>query len=528
MTDGNRAASFIVLVLIGVAVWILGPKYLWNSEVTTAIKEAVMTSKPVTMNDIMRWRVDSLADDFVATFSRCAKVGEQVDLAENTPAVNEENNDKPGEVFNVMFVLARANDTIGIKQLNERNAICLLDKSTRVLVLNRFDWNNPPLSEVRVLSGPHTPSVFMIPTLATAHPATAATNANVQPPTTGQSASGEEQPNGDAENTSATIASSENGGGENASTGESGVAPGETAADGSVAAHQQSGNQQGEQGQNPPGVDAVHGGSPYPLMITPVRIGLAVKAPKVLFGFAKPANVFVDGKPAFDLKPLVLYTIKDGKIEEPKSNRTFELPTDKRLYLSAPSDYRVQVDGQWYRGCIELISFGNTVTVINLLDLEEYLLGVVPVEISTDSQPEALKAQATVARTLASQHIGKQSQWNDQGFDFAPDSPDQSYGGLGSETKATFKAVHATRGLVIKGVENVKPDDGFLLKYGNELAQRGWKFDQILQKCLPSDDRLRLDYVDAYKKAFKQQRSTTRSDNAAIIAKDKEENDHGE
>ena len=58
----------------------------------------------------------------------------------------------------------------------------------------------------------------------------------------------------------------------------------------------------------------------------------------------------------------------------------------------------------------------NTLTVVNELPLEEYLLGVVPNELSpsTFGQLEALKAQAVAARTYIVKNMG---QYRAEGYD---------------------------------------------------------------------------------------------------------------
>lgn len=196
--------------------------------------------------------------------------------------------------------------------------------------------------------------------------------------------------------------------------------------------------------------------NPYPMMITPVRIGLAVRASVARFALWMPGYVFVNGVPIFDVKPQMVYTIANGRITEMATGRSIALPMDQRSYVSSPPDYRVWTANHWYRGCLELISFGNRVSVINLLDLEEYLLGVVPSEMPANWCLEALKAQAVAARSYAWAHVGNNSKWRSEGFDLVPDVRDQAYNGLAREARSTFFAVHQTRGLVLKDAGRVK------------------------------------------------------------------------
>lgn len=103
--------------------------------------------------------------------------------------------------------------------------------------------------------------------------------------------------------------------------------------------------------------------------------------------------------------------------------------------------------GRSYRGEMELV-LGRTgrLSVVNVVNLEEYLLGVVPNEMSPSWPAEALKAQAVAARTYAEANRGKQKA---DGFDLRNNTDDQAYGGVNAEQPSTTSAVQATRGQVI-------------------------------------------------------------------------------
>jgi stage II sporulation protein D len=196
--------------------------------------------------------------------------------------------------------------------------------------------------------------------------------------------------------------------------------------------------------------------NPYPPMVNPIRIGLGVRNPVVRFAVWSPGFVFVDAQPMFEIKPGMVYSIQNGAITELATGRKFIMPYDRRVHVTA-SDYRVWTGNVWYRGCLELINFGNKITTINLLDLEDYLLGVVPSEMPASWHLEALKSQAVAARSYAWAHIGKGSKWKSEGFDLVPDVRDQAYKGLAREAESTFHAVQQTRGLILKDSGRVKP-----------------------------------------------------------------------
>ncbi len=195
--------------------------------------------------------------------------------------------------------------------------------------------------------------------------------------------------------------------------------------------------------------------APYPPMVNPIRIGLSVRSSLTRFAVWSPGFVFIDGLPAFDIRPGQVYTISGGAIQELGTGRRFQMPTDRRVHISS-KDYQVWTSNRWYRGCLELINFGNRTTVVNLLDLEDYLMGVVPSEMPASWRLEALKTQAVAARSYAWAHVGASSKWRSEGFDLVPDVRDQAYKGLAVEAPSTFLAVKQTRGLILKNANKVK------------------------------------------------------------------------
>jgi stage II sporulation protein D len=85
-------------------------------------------------------------------------------------------------------------------------------------------------------------------------------------------------------------------------------------------------------------------------------------------------------------------------------------------------------------------------TVVNDLDMEDYLRGVVPQEMSHTWPAEALKCQAVVARSYAAAHKGNSPK---EGYDLCATAACQVYGGKAAERPASDAAVRATRGQVL-------------------------------------------------------------------------------
>jgi stage II sporulation protein D len=109
---------------------------------------------------------------------------------------------------------------------------------------------------------------------------------------------------------------------------------------------------------------------------------------------------------------------------------------------------RLQVDDRTYRGSLEIFANKrNTLTAVNELPLEEYLLGVVPNELSptTFGELEALKAQAVAARTYI---VANLRQYGPEGYDICATDACQVYFGAGTEDPLATRAIVDTRGQI--------------------------------------------------------------------------------
>jgi stage II sporulation protein D (peptidoglycan lytic transglycosylase) len=111
-----------------------------------------------------------------------------------------------------------------------------------------------------------------------------------------------------------------------------------------------------------------------------------------------------------------------------------------------PRGGTLQVDGRSYRGDVTLLSGApGRITAVNIVALEDYLLGVVPKEMPSIAL-EALKAQAVAARTYAIANLESQSS---RGFDVYGSTQDQVYGGAAAEDSMASRAVRDTRGQIV-------------------------------------------------------------------------------
>jgi stage II sporulation protein D len=121
------------------------------------------------------------------------------------------------------------------------------------------------------------------------------------------------------------------------------------------------------------------------------------------------------------------------------------------------------VDGPWawngnrYRGALVLfVNDRGSLNVINALDLESYLRGVVTREMGPGVYPwpEALRAQAIAARTYTLRHL---EEFAHEGFDICATPRCQVYHGMADEHPLSAEAVAATDGVVL--ISGSEPGD---------------------------------------------------------------------
>ena len=96
-----------------------------------------------------------------------------------------------------------------------------------------------------------------------------------------------------------------------------------------------------------------------------------------------------------------------------------------------------------YPGGFDIGRSGNSLTVVNVVGLESYVMGVLGAEVGGGWPLEALKALACAARTYAAANIGKHS---GEGYDLSASSADQNYRGRYRVDSQVEAAVKATAG----------------------------------------------------------------------------------
>jgi stage II sporulation protein D len=107
----------------------------------------------------------------------------------------------------------------------------------------------------------------------------------------------------------------------------------------------------------------------------------------------------------------------------------------------------LRVGNTYYRGRVRLLAQGDQFVIVNHVDLESYLAGVLPEELYAHWSPTTYRALAVAARTFALYHVKTAGVGKE--FDLGDDQASQVYGGASAETERAWQAVRATHGQVL-------------------------------------------------------------------------------
>ncbi|MDD6188694.1 MAG: SpoIID/LytB domain-containing protein [Clostridiales bacterium] len=130
----------------------------------------------------------------------------------------------------------------------------------------------------------------------------------------------------------------------------------------------------------------------------------------------------------------------------------FDCGTSASLAVKPRPDDSGEKPQTWFKGYKYYGAFqytrltGNNITVVNVVDIEDYIKGVVPYEMNTLWPIEALKAQAVCARTYAAAHINGHRSY---GFDLCRTVDCQAYYGTNGAGTGSDTAVDETAGQYI-------------------------------------------------------------------------------
>lgn len=122
----------------------------------------------------------------------------------------------------------------------------------------------------------------------------------------------------------------------------------------------------------------------------------------------------------------------------------FVFYSSKDIFQIRPNDKLISIKENKYRGYLEVNrNLDSDMIVINVINIEDYLGGVVPAEIGSNVSIEAQKAQAVAARTYALTSIERHKSNN---FHLCNSEHCQVYKGYNIEKELTNKAISETKG----------------------------------------------------------------------------------
>ena len=161
-----------------------------------------------------------------------------------------------------------------------------------------------------------------------------------------------------------------------------------------------------------------------------------------------PSYIYIEGKKAILVKPgdIVHFMAGNGNVYLKIGDKFLEadnfqlFPKDTTQFLT--------YNGLRFRGNLKIINSSDSIAVVNTIDLESYLKGVIPKEMPLgkgEEYFEALKAFAICARTYSLNRMKR----NGDNFDVFVDTRDQVYGGVDAEKEISNRAVDETKGLVL-------------------------------------------------------------------------------
>lgn len=163
-------------------------------------------------------------------------------------------------------------------------------------------------------------------------------------------------------------------------------------------------------------------------------------------------------------------------------------PTKGELKIASGSLIKVKNN---YRGFFHFEIENSKLNIINTVELEDYLKGVVNNELDASHPMEALKAQAITSRTFA---IFNKNKFIKRGFNLTDDTLSQVYKGQSSEKEKTNKAVEETKGIMV--TQNSKPISAiFGASSGGKTANAKEVWSGDYSYLISQDDPYSSDYT---------------------------------
>ncbi len=233
--------------------------------------------------------------------------------------------------------------------------------------------------------------------------------------------------------------------------------------------------------------------------IPDIRIGLAEKVSNFYLKTGGNFTILAGDNRYQGLSQSVLFIQQSAdKIQIMNDQNKLVFASDKAICLKydSPAATTVLFDVEYgqgtfwsgredrvYRGGFDLLSREKGITIVNRVNMEEYLYGVVPAEMEAGWPSSALEAQAVAARTYA---ISNLKTFEARGFDLLATVSSQVYRGVLFEKTSTNAAVDATRGQIL--TYNTKPISAFYTANNGGYSSSSkdiWGFDVPYLQAVP-------------------------------------------
>ncbi len=207
--------------------------------------------------------------------------------------------------------------------------------------------------------------------------------------------------------------------------------------------------------------------------IVRVRIINDTDSLKVIFNSDWELICKGENKLSFSSLNEAIFTIENNQIQILSSNGRIFLSENNFVLKSIADSSALMIKdvpygvGWWWEGKEDRIYEGEIriyqtaeqkIEVVVHLPIEQYLKGVVPYEIGSDSPPEALKAQAVAARSEAIVALMSKL-YSGEHYDLTSDVECQVFSGNHKRTPNSDLAVDLTRGLIL--TENGEPINAY-------------------------------------------------------------------
>ena len=179
------------------------------------------------------------------------------------------------------------------------------------------------------------------------------------------------------------------------------------------------------------------------------------------------------------------------------------LQLDGPLVFSARGRGPASLDQRRYRGDLVIAVADSMLRVVNRVDLESYLRGVVPRELGVRGPNEraALEAQSVAARSYAVTRLENAT----RDYDMVATTGDQVYGGMDAENALADAAIAATEGLVLMYGGRVVSAPYYSTCGGSSAApdevwrSRNEPFLQAVSDRIPGTDRHYCDIAPRFR-----------------------------